>query len=820
MGDVPDGLRTALAGRYDLDKEIGRGGMATVYLARDRKHRRKVAVKVFRSELSASVGTERFLREIEIAAQLSHPHILPLYDSGHADGFLYYVMPYVEGESLRERLRLEQQLPVEEALEIGVEVADALAHAHSSGVVHRDIKPENILFAAGQPVIADFGMARAVTMLDGKELTDVGIAVGTPTYMSPEQATGAERQDHRSDVYALGCVVYEMLAGIPPFVGPSAQAVMARHSTDPVPPLRTVRESIPESVERVVLRALAKTPADRYTTAAQFADALRKAQTEWISYSSGATVVTQASGHGSSATWLKRSLVPVVVVAAALLIWRPWSGGQSPAVATAPAYGDSIAVKPVVNLTGRGILDHVAEVVTHDLIGYLTQFPQIKVTSLHSVRALADARLTSRQLAESLGVRLVLEARFLSRGDGFLVQASLIDAMRDASLWNDAWGSDLSDPGAAEVEMVRRIGEAIAQRVEGTAVAEARLPPEHAQREAAEAYQIGRHWLPRRTPEGIRRAIAAFREAVARDSTYAPAYAGLSSAYSLALAYRYDIGLDGYGTAGRSLALADRAVALDSTLASAFAARGYLESRSFAPTPTVATDCERVLALQPSGADGPSWCARVLAQQGDIDAAFAEAERAVALDPLSAGRRLALAYEALGSRRYNLAIQQAQMASALEPELVLPLAIEARARLLAGDAAGCVGMELGPHAVLRAMCVRELGRIDEASAIVDSVLSLVEPGALVDTVFTEVIRAEDLATYYGWIGDAGAALRWLVRAYDLSPSGVEVRVLESELFRRVRSDAAFAEGVARVRGSIWPRVEAASRGFASPAPTP
>jgi serine/threonine-protein kinase len=272
--DLEERLQSAIGGRYRLEREIGRGGMAIVYLAEDLKHHRKVALKVLHPEFAQALGAKRFLKEIEIAAALSHPHILPLYDSGEADGFLYYVMPYVEGDSLRDRLKRETQLSVGEALRITREVADGLSHAHSLGVVHRDIKPENILLSGEHALIADFGIARAITEAAGEKLTETGLAVGTASYMSPEQARGERNLDGRTDVYSLGCVLYELLAGNPPFMGPSGQAVLARQSLDPVPRLRTVRGTIPEGVERAVLTALAKVPADRFRTAQQFAEAL------------------------------------------------------------------------------------------------------------------------------------------------------------------------------------------------------------------------------------------------------------------------------------------------------------------------------------------------------------------------------------------------------------------------------------------------------------------------------------------------------------------------------------------------------------------
>jgi tRNA A-37 threonylcarbamoyl transferase component Bud32/membrane-associated phospholipid phosphatase len=267
-------FREELADTYAIEREIGRGGMATVYLAQDLKHDRQVAVKVLLPELSTSLGTQRFLREVKIAAGLQHPHVLPIYDSGEAAGLLYYVMPYVEGHTLRDRLDRETQLPIDESLQIIRDVANALSYAHKRGIVHRDIKPENILISEGYAVVADFGIARALSEAGGDKLTQTGVAIGTPAYMSPEQVREGAQVDGRSDLYSLGCVLYEMLAGQPPFTGATPQVIMARHALDPVPPLRTVRGTVPESVERAVAQSLAKVPADRFTSGEQLIQAL------------------------------------------------------------------------------------------------------------------------------------------------------------------------------------------------------------------------------------------------------------------------------------------------------------------------------------------------------------------------------------------------------------------------------------------------------------------------------------------------------------------------------------------------------------------
>ncbi len=279
MANLSARLQQALGDAYSIERELGRGGMATVFLAQDLKHHRPVALKVLHPELAAIVGPERFLQEIEIAGRLSHPHILGLIDSGTVEtgpsrSTPYYVMPYVEGETLREQIDREKQLPLEHSLAIVRQVASALGYAHSHGVIHRDIKPENILLQGTQAVVADFGIARAISAAGGERLTETGLAIGTPGYMSPEQATGERTVDARSDIYALGCVLYEMLAGQPPFTGATAQAILARRLAEPVPPLRTVRETVPTSVEQAILKALARVPADRFATIEEFSAAL------------------------------------------------------------------------------------------------------------------------------------------------------------------------------------------------------------------------------------------------------------------------------------------------------------------------------------------------------------------------------------------------------------------------------------------------------------------------------------------------------------------------------------------------------------------
>jgi tetratricopeptide (TPR) repeat protein len=313
-------LAEALTDRYSVEREIGHGGMATVYLAHDRKHQRSVALKVLRPDLAAALGPDRFQREIEIAARLNHPHILPLYDSGEAAGSLFYVMPFVEGETLRARLDREKQLPIGEAVRIAREIADGLAHAHDAGVIHRDIKPENIMLSGGHAVIADFGIARAVSAAEHHNLTGTGIAIGTPAYMSPEQAMGATDLDARSDLYSLACVLFEMLAGEPPHHGPTAQVMIARRVNEAVPSVRATRETISPALDAQLRQALAKLPADRHATAAEFAEALGGVPTgpDWVAQQTG---LLRVMGLYFLSSFAMLGLVQVMVTQLGLPDW-------------------------------------------------------------------------------------------------------------------------------------------------------------------------------------------------------------------------------------------------------------------------------------------------------------------------------------------------------------------------------------------------------------------------------------------------------------------------------------------------------------------
>ena len=426
MDSLVERLRASLAERYAIERELGAGGMAVVYLARDRRHDRLVALKIFRPELSAGIGAERFLREIQVTAKLSHPNVLPLYDSGEAGGLLFYVMPFVEGETLAGLLEREQQLPIPQALQIAREVAEALGYAHSLGIIHRDIKPQNIMLSGGHAVVADFGIARAVSEAGTARLTETGMAIGTPAYMSPEQGSASEHVDARTDVYSLGCVLYEMLVGQPPFTGPTAQAVLARHSMDSVPAPHIVRHSIPKDLEAVVFCALEKSPADRYHTASEFAEALQ-AVASGESPPHTASVLQRVRRR--PADWWRRvamgaSGVAVVVVAAVAAVAlshrrpRPAAGGPDP---------HDIAVLYFEDRSRDSALGYLAEGLTEGLIDELSRVAGLHVISRNGVAPFRHGTARSDSVARVLSVGTLVAGSVEPVGGRIQVQLRLVE---------------------------------------------------------------------------------------------------------------------------------------------------------------------------------------------------------------------------------------------------------------------------------------------------------------------------------------------------------------------------------------------------------
>jgi TolB-like protein len=434
VSDTLERLRLMLADRYAMERELGRGGMATVYLAQDLRHDRQVAIKVLRPELSASLGADRFNREIKVAAGLQHPHILGLYDSGAADGLLYYVMPFVDGESLRDKLDREKQLGVEEAIRLVCEAAEALHYAHGRGVIHRDIKPENIMLSGGHALVADFGIAKAFAEAGGAKLTETGMAVGTPYYMSPEQAMGSDI-DARADQYSLGCVLYELLAGQPPFTGPTPMAILARHSLEQVPKLTIVRTSIPDAVEGIVLQALEKVPADRFPSMKAFAEALREADLGRLATRTGARPVpTQAvraraqrqPGWRRILPWGAAALALVVLALGAAVAWRKWGPGPKTAGTAAGADPNRLAVLYFQRRGGPDSLQYLADGLTEALIHELSQVKGLQVVSRNGVAPYKAGNVAPDSIGRALNAGTLVSGTVTQSGDRLRVTVSLV----------------------------------------------------------------------------------------------------------------------------------------------------------------------------------------------------------------------------------------------------------------------------------------------------------------------------------------------------------------------------------------------------------
>jgi serine/threonine-protein kinase len=613
-------LNDALGDRYTLERELGQGGMATVYLAQDRKHDRQVAIKVLRPELAVTLGPDRFLQEIQIAAQLSHPHILPLFDSGSADGLLYYVMPYVEGESLRERIDREETLSVAEAVRLTDEIASALNYAHKQGIVHRDVKPENIMLSGGRAVVADFGIGRAVTAAGGDRLTGTGFAVGTPAYMSPEQAFGEADIDGRSDVYALGCVLYEMVSGHTPFEAETPQALLAKQAAGTTPSLRRSDPAVPLFVERAVERALAKRPDDRFQSASEFAEALTSEM-----------VVARVGRR----RWPKGVIAAATVGVALIAAWvqsAVWGGA---------AY-ERLAVLPPTNLMNDAGQDHIVQGMLGGLIAELGQAGITVIGSLQSMMRYRDTELTVREIAAEMGVDAVLESSVLWLGDSVAIDVRLTDGRTEESLWSQSY-----DERAQNVLVLyRQVTSAVADEIQValTPQAEARLASaQTVDPQAMESYLEGQRartefWA---TESAGLRAFALFEDAVEKDSTFAEAWAARAMV-GFDLAWAHFLPPDEIWPEIREAVLV--AVTLDPDLPEGHLALGLLKMYRDWDWDGAEREFQAAIRGNPSNPDFHSSYATLLACLERYPESTEHAQMASDLDPSNLSRLLDVAF--------------------------------------------------------------------------------------------------------------------------------------------------------------------------------
>jgi serine/threonine protein kinase/tetratricopeptide (TPR) repeat protein len=625
VADLFERLSAALAARYKLQRELGQGGMAKVFLAHDLKYQRAVAVKVLLSELTEAVGSARFLHDIQSAARLHHPHILPLYDSDEANGFLYYVMPYIEGETLRERLARERQLPVSDALQIAREVADALSYAHKSGVVHRDIKPGNIMLESGHAIVADFGIARAVGVATSQSLTGPRHVIGTPAYMSPEQIEGSEYLDGRSDIYSLGCVLFEMLVGDQPFAGATLEAVIARRLTGPVPSPRSFRELVPEAIDVAVKKAMSRLPADRFVSAAQFAEAL-------------ATPVSAAIAAGAA-----QAMVQEVSAA------------------------KSVAVLPFENMSTDPENEYFSDGITDDIIAQLSKISALKVISRTSSMQYKKSSKKITTIAEELGVGAILEGSVRRAGPRARIVVHLVDPKTEKHLWGETFDRQLTDIFEVQSEVAQQITGALSlalspeekQRVEKKATADA---------EAYNLYLLGVYHANKWTGGDIQKAIEYFQQAIAKDPAYAVAYAGIADAYELLSIGFGDKPPLEYLVLAKAMAL--KALEMDDTLAEAHSSLAYARWLGDLDWSGAEREFKRALDLKSSYVMAHEWYSEYLAALGRHDEALATIRRAQKLDPLSVPVNRSVGWVLYFGRRYDESIEELRKALAMNTEFL------------------------------------------------------------------------------------------------------------------------------------------------------
>jgi eukaryotic-like serine/threonine-protein kinase len=681
---LPPALADALKGRYTLRRKLGEGGMAVVYLAEDCRHERLVAVKVLNRERSASLGAERFEREIKLLAHLRHPFILPLHDSGEAAGELFFVTPYIDGESLGTRIRRDGPLTLVDGGRIVRQIADALDYAHAEGVVHRDIKPENILLSRhGHALLADFGIARgALLAIADATLTQGGLVVGTAAYMSPEQALGGDDLDGRADIYSLGCVVYEMLAGHPPFVGPTAMSVVAQHVGIRAPSLLVIRSDVTASTADAVARSLEKNARDRFPSASAFADAL-----------------LDADAH--------RAATPSTPPSARRL---------------------SIAVLPIANRSPDPETEFFSDGITEELITALAKVKGLRVVSRTSTFAFKGGDVPVREIGARLDVGFVLEASVRRALNRLRVTARLVGVAEDSTVWSETYERTLEDVFAVQDEVTRAIVDTITVTLE---LGRLQTPVSVAQPQSIEAYDLyllGRHHWNKRTQREMQRALELFRQAAQLDPSYAPAYSGIADASALLASWQFASPDAMYPQA---VAAARRAIELDPSSADAHASIGFTKLNWEWDWEGATRELRRAIELNANHETAHRWLSAFLAGIGKDEEAMPIARRAIDLDPISVLPRMNLGIIHFLAGRFADAASAFRRVIEMDPGFVRGYVFLGGTLSFLGQhdeaiAAGRTGADLAKQLPVTLVplgsSLARAGRLDEARAMLDPVV--------------------------------------------------------------------------------------------------
>ena len=761
--------------------------MATVYLARDLRHRRPVALKVLHPELAYALGADRFLREIEVAANLSHPHILPLFDSGEVEGLLYYVMPYVEGESLRDKLTRQTQLPIDEALRITREVADALDYAHGQGVIHRDIKPENILLSGGHALVADFGMAQAVGQLATERLTETGLAVGTAAYMSPEQATGERQLDGRSDVYSLGCVVYEMLVGEPPYTGPTAQVIIAKRICDPVPLVRRVRSSVPEHVDRAVSQALAIVPADRPATAAEFARALQPGPIG--PPMAGAVPIAAAlpgAGHRRRGPVAAMTLgLGLLIGLGVLFAWRRSQAGEETGRAKV------LAVLPFENL-GDTADAYFADGVANDLRTRLSQVAGLSVIARTSSNEYRQTKKPVQEVARELGVDYVLTAtvqweKVPGGASRVRVTPELVDVragQAPRTRWGQPFDAAMTGVFQVQADIAGRVAQALDVELSDSVRRQLAERPTRSLA-AYDAYLKGEEVaqsLGASNPTTLRQAAAYYAQAVALDSGFIQAWAQLSAAHSSLYFFSTPTSAD----ADAARRAAERALALAPNRVEGHLAMSAYYRRVMSDLPRALEELARGEKFAPHDTRLLANSAFIEVNLGRWEAALAHLRQAQTLDPRSGPTAVSLTLLLVKLRRYPEAREAGDRARVLVPTSLQGIVNRTMVPLAQGDLGGARMVLAGaPKEVDPASLVAYVATSADLYWVLDDagrrLLLSLRPSAFDDDrAVWGLVRAQTF-----WLQDEQASARVYADSARLameaqlreSPQGAELRVL-------------------------------------------